>query len=85
MSLDVLLEPIPVPTIRPCKLGTAVTELAEPYKAALENLIAVRYQDGGLTDAGLHQRLTQAGFNISISVIHYHRRGICSCKKGMVG
>jgi hypothetical protein len=85
MSLDALLEPIPDRQARPCKLGILLTTLEEPYKSALENLVTLKHADGGLSDQALVGRLRQAGIPMSVSTAHYHRRGICSCVKGMVG
>lgn len=81
MSLDALLEPVPDrDRVHPCRLGQAIIDLEEPYKAALRELVARKYQDGGLSDRELFKRLELAGIHVSASVIHYHRRKICSCR-----
>lgn len=81
MNLDALLEPIPSRRkITLCKLGQTLSKLEEPYKTALQKLVATSYADGGLSDRDLSVRLDAAGIQISTSVIHYHRRSLCSCR-----
>lgn len=78
MNLDALLEP--AENLRqPCKLGRIVNGLEEPYKSALETLIAVPYVDGGESDSALRVRLSKAGLHVSQPVIYRHRTHECSC------
>lgn len=79
MSLDALLAPLPIDEPTPCKIARMVTELDEPYSSALQKLVDVTYPNGGLSDMALRARLKAAGLPVSISTIHYHRRGLCSC------
>lgn len=85
MNLDALLAPIETAKPRLCKIGTLLTTLEEPYKSALANLVAVKHADGGLSDQALCGRLREAGISMSVSTVHYHRRGLCSCMKGLIG
>jgi hypothetical protein len=85
MNLDALLAPIEPAKPRLCKIGTLLTTLDEPYRSALENLVTVKHSEGGLSDQALCGRLREAGISMSVSTVHYHRRGLCSCVKGMVG
>lgn len=85
MNLDALLEPIPDKQAKPCRLGLTIASLDEPYKSALERLVELKHSDGGLSDQALVGRLREAGISMSVSTAHYHRRGLCSCAKGMVG
>ena len=81
MNLEALLEPVPERnTIRPCRLGQHIIDLEEPYKTALRQLVEIGYSQGGLSDRELYKRLELAGISVSTSVIHYHRRNLCSCK-----
>lgn len=79
MSLDVLLEPIPEPEKKLCKVGNILAGLEEPYRSALQGLISRPYSDGGYTDEVLQRRMTEAGITVGVSVINRHRRGICLC------
>lgn len=79
MNLDALLEPSENLN-QPCKLGRIMAGLNEPYRSALENLIAVPFADGGESDARLRGRLAKAGLYVSQPVIYRHRHGECSCK-----
>lgn len=84
MSLDILLEPIPAKH-QPCKLARIIAGLEEPYQSALKKLVETSWRDGGLSDSDLRQRMLKAGIEVGATVIHYHRRGICACAKGLVG
>ena len=81
MSLDVLLDPIPDrnPAV-PCKVGRIISDLEEPYKSAVVNLVSTSWPDGGLTDEQLASRLTKAGFPIGASTIRTHRKAMCNCE-----
>ena len=80
MSLDVLLEPIPDRNQKePCKVGRILAGLAEPYKSALEGLLATSYENGGLGSDALTERINKAGFEVGATVVHRHRRGKCTC------
>lgn len=79
MNLDALLEPAES-LIQPCKLGRIVNGLADPYKSALENLLAIPYADGGESDAALRARLAKAGLHCSQPVIYRHRNKQCACE-----
>lgn len=81
MNLDALLEPLPDRSPQPCKLAQTIADLPEPYKTALQALVDKPWKAGGLSDAGLRERLLAAGLDIGSTVIHYHRRGTCSCRK----
>lgn len=85
MSLDVLLEPIPAKAATPCKVAQLITSLDEPYKSAVQNLVDTSYKQGGLSDYQLRERLLSAGIDVGGTVINYHRRGVCSCRKLLVG
>jgi len=85
MNLDALLAPIDERGPRPCRLGHLLATLEEPYKSALANLVTLKHADGGLSDQALVGRLREAGLPMSVSTVHYHRRNICSCTKGMIG
>lgn len=80
MNLEALLEPTPERRVRPCRLGQHILNLEEPYKTALMNLVAIGFSEGGLSDRELYKRLELAGISVSTSVIHYHRRKVCSCR-----
>lgn len=85
MNLDALLEPVEREP-NPCKIARLISELDEPYSSALQTLVDTRHPEGGLSDMALRGRLRVAGLPVSISTIHYHRRGLCSCiPKGLVG
>lgn len=84
MSLEALLEPLPDRGSKPCKLASIIASLEDPYKSALERLVETPWKEGGLSDTQLRERLLKAGLSLGVTVIHYHRRGICSCK-GVVG
>lgn len=79
MSLDKLLEPMPEPEPKLCKVGQIVAELEEPYKGALLALLNQPHSAGGFTDEVLQRRMTEAGLIAGASVINRHRRGICLC------
>lgn len=80
MSLDVLLEPVPSrDEERFCKVGKFHLGLPEKYQVALGELIRIRFEDGGLTDQELTERLRQAGLVVGATVVHLHRRGKCAC------
>ena len=85
MNLDALLAPIEPHPVRLCKIGILLTTLEEPYKSALTNLVTLKHADGGLSDQALCGRLREAGIPMSVSTVHYHRRALCSCVKGLVG
>lgn len=84
MNLEALLEPVPERSGKPCKLARQITDLDEPYKSALQKLVDTPWKAGGLSDAQLRERLFAAGIEMGQTVIHYHRRGICSCRKLVV-
>lgn len=81
MNLDLLLEPVEAKKPKPCKVAQTISALEDPYKSALEALVAQDYSAGGLSDAELSKRLMQAGLNLGSTVIHYHRRSVCSCAR----
>ena len=85
MNLDALLEPVGPREPRLCRVGLLIQTLEEPYKSALVKLVEVKHADGGLSDQSLVGRLREAGLPMSVSTVHYHRRGLCSCVKGLVG
>jgi len=80
MSLDVLLEPIPVKTKTPCKVGRVLASLDDPYKTALLTLLDTRFVDGGLADDAVAERLERAGFDVGATTVRSHRKGTCSCE-----
>jgi hypothetical protein len=81
MSLDILLEPVPerLPIQPLCKVGKFQTDLAEPYKSALAALLTTSFNDGGLTDETLTERLNKAGLSVGATVVNRHRRSKCCC------
>lgn len=83
MNLEALLEPLPERGApRPCKTARIIAGLEEPYRSALQKLVDLSFANGGLSDAALRDRMLKAGLDVATSNIHYHRRGICSCKAG---
>jgi hypothetical protein len=85
MGLELLLEPA-AGTIpgKPCKVARTLTGLAEPYRSALENLLATPYRLGGLTDEALALKLRQAGIPVGATLLNRHRRGLCTCERQAV-
>lgn len=79
MSLEKLLEPIPEPEVKLCKVGQTLANLDEPYRSALQGLLSRPYRDGGYTDEVLQRRMTEAGLPMSVSIINRHRRAVCNC------
>lgn len=80
MDLEALLEPLPDRKAnRRCTVGKWYDSLDEKYQVALDGLFAGRYQDGGLTDPELTERINKAGLSVSNTVVHMHRRGKCAC------
>lgn len=81
MSLEILLEPIPdrASVVRLCKVGKFHIDLPEQYQVALQQLITLSYQDGGLTDEELTDRLRKAGCDVGSTVVRKHRKQQCAC------
>lgn len=80
MSLDVLLEPVPVRAkVRVCKVGRFYNDLPEKYQTALHGLLFTKYEDGGLTDEEMTIRLREAGCDVGSTVVNKHRKNKCAC------
>jgi hypothetical protein len=77
-KLNALLTGEPVPAIgSSCKVAQILEELEEPYLSALTALLASSAAEL------VESRLRSAGFAISATTIRKHRRGVCSCPKGI--
>jgi hypothetical protein len=80
MNLEALLEPIPDRNKKqPCKVGRILEQLEEPYLTAVLGLLAHTYENGGLASEALADRFNKAGFEVGATVVHRHRKGMCTC------
>lgn len=81
MNLDALLAPLPDRNVTlPCKIGRLVESLEDPYKTALQKLLATDYDQGGLSAEQLEQRMKEAGLEAGATAIRRHRKRQCGCK-----
>lgn len=80
-NLDALLAPTTVYAGTPCNLARTLAGLPEPYKTALNDMLALPYADGGLTDHDITARMKSAGLRSSDSTVHRHRHHKCSCPR----
>lgn len=84
MNLDALLEPVPDRNAKAlCKVGAIVEGLEDPYKTALKNLLGTLYDDGGLSDEAVAERMTKAGLTIGSKTVYRHRRKGCTCPESV--
>lgn len=81
MSLEILLDPIPVRKVKPCKVASMLEGLEEKYRDAVVLLLAKPWSQGGLTDEQLTARLVGAGLHASATTVRRHRQGTCICRK----
>lgn len=80
MNLDALLEPLPERNPKYlCKVGSIVESLQDPYKSALRDLLNNLYENGGLSDEAVADRMTAAGLKIGSRTVYRHRRKACTC------
>jgi hypothetical protein len=84
MSLDLLLEPIPVRDNQPCKVGRYLVALEDPYKTALLNLLNIPVADGGMSSEHVAQRMSQAGLPVGSTAVRRHREKRCPCESVVV-
>ena len=63
----------------PCIIGRSIRDIPDPYKTALQNIVALPWGDGGFTDAQVAQAMKAAGLRSSETSVRRHRRGFCTC------
>lgn len=62
-----------------CVIGRALTELAEPYRTALRDIVYRPWTDGGLTADEVAIVMMESGLRGSATAVTRHRRGTCVC------
>lgn len=83
-NLDVLLQPLQVEEIQPCKVGRYILELEDPYKTALVNLVNTTHEDGGLSAERASERMRDAGLSVGATALRRHRERRCPCDRQVI-
>jgi hypothetical protein len=66
-----------------CIVGQALAGIPDGYWSALDRLVNLPWNEGGVSADEVAMIMHQSGLRGSPTAITRHRRGLCTCKKGM--
>lgn len=67
--------------LQKCFIGKTLESLESPHREALQELVDVKFVDGGLGDFDLAIVMQDSGLSVSQATINRHRRNVCGCRR----